>query len=72
MVKSLRVLFDELYKAKAQGISAHNAAPPCHQTALFLHYAVQEMRVLNKFKTMEWGKHPKIITNLTEHLVETY
>ena len=21
---------------------------------------------------MEWGKHPKIIANLTEHLVETY
>ena len=72
VVKCLKVLFDELYKARAGAQAAHRVSNRRKQTALFLHFTLQEVRVLDEFKATEWKKHPKILANLTEHLVETY
>ena len=70
--QGLKVLFDELHKVRGRGVGAIRAATPAKATALYLHYTLQEFRVLQDFKTQNWSEHPKIVANLTEHILETY
>ena len=72
IVKTLRVLFDELHRVKAGARSAHILKDSQKQTSMFLHHTLQEVRVLEEFKADEFRNHPKVLANFLEHLAETY
>ena len=42
------------------------------QTSTYMYHTLQEVRILEEFKTDEFRDHPKILANLLEHLIEMY
>ena len=71
-MKALRVLFNELHRVRSGAPSAHMITDARKQTSVYMYHTLQEVRILEEFKTDEFRNHPKILANLLEHLVETY